>query len=79
MDLAIGAKDVFVMMTLFTKDGAPKLVRDVHLPADRRGAASAASTPTSRPSTSAPDGVTVVETFGTTVDELAARLDLGWR
>lgn len=26
MDLAIGAKDVFVMMTLFTKDGEPKLV-----------------------------------------------------
>ena len=26
MDLAIGAKDVFVMMSLFTKDGAPKLV-----------------------------------------------------
>src|SRR5919107_5935967 len=26
MDLAIGAKDVFVMMTLFTKDGTPKLV-----------------------------------------------------
>src|SRR6266446_893759 len=26
MDLAIGAKDVFVMMTLFAKDGCPKLV-----------------------------------------------------
>ena len=26
MDLAIGAKRVFVMMTLFAKDGAPKLV-----------------------------------------------------
>ncbi len=26
MDLAIGAKDVFVMMSLFTRDGAPKLV-----------------------------------------------------
>src|SRR5215212_6354785 len=26
MDLAIGAKSVFVMMSLFTKDGAPKLV-----------------------------------------------------
>ena len=35
MDLAIGAKQVFVMMTLFAKDGTPKLVPDVHLPADR--------------------------------------------
>lgn len=26
MDLAIDAKDVFVMMTLFGKDGSPKLV-----------------------------------------------------
>ena len=26
MDLATGAKDVFVMMTLFAKDGAAKLV-----------------------------------------------------
>lgn len=26
MDLATGAKDVYVMMSLFTKDGAPKLV-----------------------------------------------------
>jgi 3-oxoadipate CoA-transferase beta subunit len=26
MDLAIGAKDVFVMMSLFTRDGSPKLV-----------------------------------------------------
>ena len=36
MDLAIGAKQVFVMMTLFAKDGSPKLVPRVHLPADRR-------------------------------------------
>jgi 3-oxoacid CoA-transferase B subunit len=26
MDLALGAKDVFVLMTLFSKDGSPKLV-----------------------------------------------------
>src|SRR5579875_1163407 len=32
MDLAIGAKDVFVMMTLFTKDGMPKLVRECSYP-----------------------------------------------
>ena len=51
MDLAIGAKTVFVMMTLFAKDGTPKLVPAVHLSAHRRGAASTAFTPTSPRST----------------------------
>lgn len=32
MDLAIGAKQVFVMMTLFTKDGTPKLVPECTYP-----------------------------------------------
>src|SRR6201997_2915520 len=32
MDLAIGAKRVFVMMSLFTKDGAAKLVRECTYP-----------------------------------------------
>ena len=32
MDLAIGAKSVFVMMTLFAKDGTPKLVRQCTYP-----------------------------------------------
>ena len=36
MDLAIGAKDVYVMMTLFTKKGEAKLVPGVHVPAHRR-------------------------------------------
>ena len=35
MDLAIGAKSVFVMMSLFTKDGTAKLVAALHLSADR--------------------------------------------
>ncbi|NLS10484.1 3-oxoacid CoA-transferase subunit B [Nesterenkonia sp. MY13] len=32
MDLAIGAKEVFVMMSLFTKDGTPKLVPECTYP-----------------------------------------------
>ena len=32
MDLATGAKQVFVMMSLFTRDGAPKLVRHCTYP-----------------------------------------------
>jgi acyl CoA:acetate/3-ketoacid CoA transferase beta subunit len=27
MDLAMGAQNVFVLMTLFSKDGSPKLVQ----------------------------------------------------
>ena len=30
MDLAIGAKDVFVMMTLFTKDGTAEARAELH-------------------------------------------------
>ena len=78
MDLAIGAKQVFVMMTLFAKDGTPKLVPRLHLPADRGGLR--------RPRLHRPgdlraraDGVVVAETFGTSVDELARRLDLPLR
>jgi 3-oxoadipate CoA-transferase, beta subunit len=40
MDLAIGAKQVYVMMTLFTKEGRPKLVPRCSYPLyspDRRG------------------------------------------
>ncbi len=32
MDLAIGARQVFVMMSLFTRDGKPKLVRECSYP-----------------------------------------------
>jgi 3-oxoadipate CoA-transferase beta subunit len=32
MDLAIGAKNVFVLMTLFSKDGSPKLVEECTYP-----------------------------------------------
>lgn len=32
MDLAIGARQTFVMMSLFTRDGAPKLVPEVTFP-----------------------------------------------
>ena len=76
MDLAIGAKQVFVMMTLFAKDGTPKLVARVHLPAHRGRLRRPASTPTSRSSSSGPTGSWSLETFGTSFDELADRLDV---
>ncbi|MGA4944124.1 3-oxoacid CoA-transferase subunit B [Streptomyces cinereoruber] len=75
MDLAIGAKKVFVMMTLFTKTGAPKLVPRCTYPltgpgcVDRIYSDLAVFDITAR-------GVVVRETFGIGVGELAGRLDL---
>jgi 3-oxoadipate CoA-transferase beta subunit len=75
MDLAIGAKDVFVMMTLFTKDGVAKLVRECTYPLTGLACVSRVYTEHATFLVGA-HGVTVVETFGTTVDELADRLEL---
>lgn len=75
MDLAIGAKKVFVMMTLFTKTGAPKLVPECTYPltglrcVDRVYTDQAVFDIT-------PRGLRVAQTFGTTLDELAGRLDV---
>lgn len=75
MDLAIGAKQVFVMMTLFAKDGRPKLVPECTYPLTGRACVSRVYTDvaTFRIGSS---GVEVVETFGISDDELAARLDV---
>ena len=56
MDLALGAKQVFVMMEHLTKSGESKIVAALHLSGDRPRAASIASTPTSPSSTSRPRG-----------------------
>ena len=76
MDLAIGAKDVFVMMSLFSKDGAPKLVPECTYPLTGLACVSRVYTELGTFLVGV-EGVTVVETFGTTVDELAGRLGLG--
>ncbi|MGW0819205.1 3-oxoacid CoA-transferase subunit B [Streptomyces viridiviolaceus] len=75
MDLAIGAKKVFVMMTLFTRTGAPKLVPRCTYPLTGLGCVDRVYTDLAVFDIT-PQGVTVRETFGTTVDELAGRLDL---
>jgi 3-oxoadipate CoA-transferase beta subunit len=75
MDLAIGAKDVFVMMSLFTKDGTPKLVTQCTYPLTGLACVSRVYTEHATFLAGA-SGVTAVETFGTTVNELADRLDV---
>jgi 3-oxoadipate CoA-transferase beta subunit len=78
MDLAIGAKDVLVMMTLFGKDGSPKLVDACTYPLTAVGCVSRVYTDHATFELG-PDGATVLETWGTTVDALADRLGLPLR
>ncbi|MEV6161930.1 3-oxoacid CoA-transferase subunit B [Streptomyces sp. NPDC052052] len=75
MDLAIGAKKVFVMMTLFTKDGTPKLVPECTYPLTGLSCVDRVYTDLAVFDIS-PQGVRVTQTFGITVDELADRLDV---
>jgi len=75
MDLAMGAKRVFVMMTLFAKDGTPKLVPECTYPLTGLGCVSRLYTDQAVFHLG-PDGVTVAETYGTTVADLASRLEV---
>ncbi len=78
MDLAIGAKDVLVMMTLFAKDGSSKLVPACTYPLTGVGCVSRVYTDLAVFEVGT-EGVTVLETWSLTVDELAARLDVPLR
>lgn len=75
MDLAIGAKQVFVMMTLFAKDGTPKLVPACTYPLTGVGCVSRVYTDLATFEVG-PGGVVLLDVFGTTRDELAGRLDV---
>jgi 3-oxoadipate CoA-transferase beta subunit len=78
MDLAIGAKDVFVMMTLFTKDGTPKLVPECTYPLTGLGCVSRVYTEVGAFAVG-PAGIRVIATFGTSVAELQDRLSVSLR
>ena len=72
---ANGAQHVFVMMTLFAKDGTPKLVPECTYPLTGVGCVSRVYTDVAVFEITR-DGVIVLDTFETSYDELAARLDV---
>jgi 3-oxoadipate CoA-transferase beta subunit len=73
MDLATGARDVFVMMSLFTDDGRPKLVPACTYPITGRRCVTRVYTHHGVFLLGAGE-VRVRETYGITVAELSARL-----
>jgi len=75
MDLAIGAKQVLVMMTLFAKDGSPKLVPACTYPLTGVGCVDRVYTDVAVFEVGAA-GAVVTETFGVSLDELRVRLDV---
>jgi 3-oxoadipate CoA-transferase beta subunit len=78
MDLAIGAKEVLVMMSLFAKDGSAKIVPACTYPLTGVGCVSRVYTDHGVFEVGA-NGVTVLETYGVSFDELAARMDVPLR
>jgi len=78
MDLAIGARRVFVLMSLFAKDGSPKLVPQCSYPLTGVGCVDRVYTEHAVFEITTA-GVGVRETFGTSYDELAERLDVPLR
>jgi 3-oxoadipate CoA-transferase, beta subunit len=78
MDLAIGAREVFVMMTLFAKDGSPKLVPECSYPLTGLHCVSRVYTDLAV-FLIEPDGVRVRQTHGTTLAELRDRTGLELR
>jgi 3-oxoadipate CoA-transferase beta subunit len=78
MDLATGAKAVFVMMTLFAKDGSPKLVPACTYPLTGPACVSRVYTAHAIFYIT-PDAVVVTETFGITVANIATRLEVAVR
>ena len=77
MDLAIGAKSVYVMMSLFAKDGRAKLVSRCSYPLTGMRCVDRVYTDLAIFQLDPNTGVAVLETFGIGVSELATRLNLG--
>ena len=75
MDLAIGAKDVYVMMALFTKQGEAKLVQACTYPLTGVGCVSRVYTDYATFDIQ-PDGVHVLATYGISLADLRERVNV---
>jgi 3-oxoadipate CoA-transferase beta subunit len=75
MDLATGAKRVFVMMTLLAKDGSPKLVPECTYPLTGIGCVDRVYTDLATFAIT-DDGVQVLATYGPTMQELKELVDV---
>lgn len=75
MDLANGAKQVFVMMTLLTRDGTPKLVPECSYPLTGLGCVDRLYTDLATFEITT-DGVRVLATHGLEYNDLVATLDI---
>lgn len=75
MDLAIGARQTFVMMSLLARDGRPKLVPECTYPLTGVGCVSRVYTDRAVFDLTA-DGVVVRDRFGTSYGELVELLDV---
>ncbi|MDF2497903.1 3-oxoacid CoA-transferase subunit B [Arthrobacter koreensis] len=75
MDLATGAKDVYVMMSLFTREGVSKLVKECSYPLTGVGCVTRVYT-NEAVFLLKEDGVHVRETYGISFEELAAKVDV---
>lgn len=80
MDLAIGAKEVFVMMSLFAKDGTPKIVPECTYPVTGLNCVSRVFTDHGvfliRADQDGNRRVELRESYGITADELSERLEV---
>jgi 3-oxoadipate CoA-transferase beta subunit len=76
MDLAVGAKQVFVLMSLFTKSGESKLVEACTYPITALHCVDRVYTDVATFDLTTGDAVGVLETWGMSFDELRSRLDV---
>ena len=79
MDLAIGAKETWVMMTLFAKDGSCKIVPHLPFPATGLGCVTRIYTPDAVFVVDDDEGLALRETYGRSAEQLEERMGMSLR